>query len=128
MQWVSTFASGASSLGRARRLEVHPEGSGPPSSRGKIRRELPSLYTEALGEKKGKKNLQRLGAAPKVPTVGESEAQLRALGASASGTCGTYTTLERHWDAPGFLLAFEARFAYLKKTPASEVSDGSTCT
>src|SRR2546425_25534 len=59
MQWVSTFASGASSLGRARRLAVHPEDSGPPSSRGKIRRELPSLYTEALGEKKGKNNLQR---------------------------------------------------------------------
>ena len=64
MQWVSTFASGASSLGRARRLEVHPEGSGPPSSRGKIRRELPSLYTEAFGEEKGKNNLQLKSACP----------------------------------------------------------------
>jgi hypothetical protein len=43
-------------------------------------------------------------------------------------TCGTYTTLERHWDAPGFLLALEARLAYLEKTRATEVSDGSTCT
>src|SRR2546427_10182181 len=43
-------------------------------------------------------------------------------------TCGTYTTLERHWDAPGFLLAFKARLAYLEKIPATEVSDGSTCT
>jgi hypothetical protein len=43
-------------------------------------------------------------------------------------TCGTYTTLEQHWDAPGFLLAFEARLAYVEKTPATEVSDGSTCT
>src|SRR5438552_13811600 len=33
--------------------------------RGKIRRELPSLYTEALGKEKGKNNLQRLGTAPK---------------------------------------------------------------
>jgi hypothetical protein len=58
MQWVSTFASGASSLGRTRRLAVHPEDSGPPSSQGKIRRELPSLYTEALRKKKGKDYLQ----------------------------------------------------------------------
>ena len=36
--------------------------------------------------------------------------------------------LERHWHAPGFLLAFEARLAYLEKIPANEVSDGSTCT
>jgi len=42
--------------------------------------------------------------------------------------CGTYTTLERHRDAPGFLLAFEARLAYLEKTSATELSDGSTCT
>ena len=48
---------------------------------------------------------------------------------------GVYTTSderfcakERHWDAPGYLLAFEARLAYLEKTPAAEVSDGSTCT
>jgi len=32
MQWVSTFASGASSLGRPRRLVGHPAESGPPSS------------------------------------------------------------------------------------------------
>ncbi len=36
MQWVSTFAYGASSLGRSRRLEVRPAESGPPSSRGKF--------------------------------------------------------------------------------------------
>src|SRR5690242_9087331 len=45
---------------------------------------------------------------------------------------GTYmrnlTTLEQLWDAPGFLLAFEARLAYLEEIPATEVSDGSTCT
>ena len=28
----------------------------------------------------------------------------------------------------GFLLAFEARLAYLEKTPTTEVSDASTCT
>jgi len=28
----------------------------------------------------------------------------------------------------GFLLAFEVRLAYLEKTPATEVSDGSTST
>src|SRR6267378_328152 len=33
-------------------------------------------------------------------------------------TCGTYTTLERHWDAPGFLLAFEARFSVLREDPS----------
>ena len=43
-------------------------------------------------------------------------------------TWGTYTTLERQWDAPGFLLALEARLGYLEKTSATEVSDGSTCT
>lgn len=42
MQWVSNFASGASSLGRPRRLAGHPAESGPPSSQGNIRRELPS--------------------------------------------------------------------------------------
>jgi hypothetical protein len=31
-------------------------------------------------------------------------------------------------DAPGFLLAFEVRLAYLQEIPATEVSDGSTCT
>src|SRR5277367_6823806 len=41
-QWVSNFASGASSLGRPRRLAGYPAKSGPPSSEGKIRRELPS--------------------------------------------------------------------------------------
>src|SRR5213080_6636 len=43
-------------------------------------------------------------------------------------TCGTYTTLERHWAAPGFLLAFEASLSYLEKISAAEVSDGSTST
>ncbi len=33
-------------------------------------------------------------------------------------TCGTYTALERHWDAPGFLLAFEARFIVLREDPS----------
>ena len=42
VQWVSTFASGAPSLGRPRRLAGYPTESGPPSSQGKIRRELPS--------------------------------------------------------------------------------------
>jgi hypothetical protein len=39
-------------------------------------------------------------------------ASIRLL-AERGTTCGTYTTLERHWDAPGYLLAFEARLAYL---------------
>ncbi len=43
MQWVSTFAYGASSLGRSRRLEVRPAESGPPSSRGKFGENSPHL-------------------------------------------------------------------------------------
>ena len=43
MQWVSTFAYGASSLGRSRRLEVHPAESGPPSSRGTFGENSPHL-------------------------------------------------------------------------------------
>src|SRR5207247_2646060 len=38
-------------LGRPRHLVGHPVESGPPSSQGNIRRELPSLYTEASGRK-----------------------------------------------------------------------------
>src|SRR5260370_22165162 len=54
-QWASTFASGVSSLSRPRRLADHTGDSGPPSSRGKIRRELPSLTREHReGKKEGK--------------------------------------------------------------------------
>src|SRR5437879_4823924 len=38
------------------------------------------------------------------------------------------TRAKRTHYPSGFLLAFEARLAYLEKTPATEVSDGSTCT
>ena len=50
MQWVSTFASGASSLGRSRHLAAYPAASGPPSL-GIIRRELPS-YTKRPQKRK----------------------------------------------------------------------------
>ena len=43
MQWASTFASGASSIGRPRRLVVHPGDSGPPSSQGKFGENSPHL-------------------------------------------------------------------------------------
>jgi hypothetical protein len=42
-----------------------------------------------------------------------------------------HAELTQRWNDTGmrrFLLAFEARLAYLEKTPATEVSDGSTCT
>ena len=51
MQWVSTFASGASSLGRPRRLEVRPADSGPPSSRGKFGENSPHLLGNIEKEK-----------------------------------------------------------------------------
>ncbi len=57
MQWVSTFASGASSLGRARRLAGYPAESGPPSSQGNIRRELPSYTKGTSRREKVRKNL-----------------------------------------------------------------------
>src|SRR5438128_195165 len=60
MQWVSTFAAGASSLGRPRHLAGRPAESGPPNSQGKIRRELPSLYSEALKRKNVNKTFRRL--------------------------------------------------------------------
>ena len=57
MQWVSTFASGASSLGRPRRLAGPPAESGPPSSQGNIRRELPSYTKGTSRREKVRKNL-----------------------------------------------------------------------
>src|SRR6266436_1232636 len=36
MPWASAFASGASTLGRSRRLAVHPDDLGRPRSRGKF--------------------------------------------------------------------------------------------
>jgi len=57
MQWVSTFASGASSLGRARCLTGYPAESGPPSSQGNIRRELPSYTKGTSRREKVRKNL-----------------------------------------------------------------------
>jgi hypothetical protein len=60
MQLVSTFASGASSLGRPRRLVGHPFESVPPSSQGNIRRELPSLYSEALKKKNVSKKIAEI--------------------------------------------------------------------
>jgi len=55
MQWVSTFASGASSLGRPRRLVDHPAESGPPSSRGTFGENSPHIYKEHPGRKKQEK-------------------------------------------------------------------------
>ena len=55
MQWVSTFASGASSLGRSRRLEVRPAESGPPSSRGKFGENSPHLLGNIEDGKSKKK-------------------------------------------------------------------------
>ena len=57
MQWVSTFASGASSLGRPRRLAVGP---GPPTSRGKFG-ETPHLLGNIEMAKPEKKSFARLG-------------------------------------------------------------------
>jgi hypothetical protein len=44
-----------------------------PCSREYVAR-TPLTYTEALGTKKGKNNLQRMGIVPRVPIVGESDA------------------------------------------------------
>src|SRR6266404_2396595 len=55
MQWVSTFASGASSLGRPRRLAGHPAESGPPSSRGRFGENSPHIYKEHPEGKNGEK-------------------------------------------------------------------------
>src|SRR2546430_15859200 len=62
MQWVSTFASGASSLGRSRRLEVRPAESGPPSSRGKFGENSPHLLGNIEKEKSKKVFSERLGS------------------------------------------------------------------
>jgi hypothetical protein len=43
MQWVSTFVSGASSLGRPRRLVVRPGDLAPQGSRGKSGQESPHI-------------------------------------------------------------------------------------
>ena len=54
MQWVSTCAYGASSLGRSRRLEVRPAESGPPSSRGRFGENSPHLLGNIEKEKSKK--------------------------------------------------------------------------
>jgi hypothetical protein len=60
MQWVSTFASGASSLGRPRRLVGHPSESGSPSSQGTFGENSPHL----LGNiEKGKSEKKSFGEA-----------------------------------------------------------------
>src|SRR6267142_69203 len=56
MQWVSTFAYGASSLGRSRRLEVRPAESGPPSSRGTFGENSPHLLGNIEKGKSKKKS------------------------------------------------------------------------
>ena len=61
MQWVSTFAYGASSLGRSRRLEVRPAESGPPSSRGKFGENAPHLLGNIEKGKSKKVFSERLG-------------------------------------------------------------------
>src|SRR5437016_12298416 len=61
MQWVSTFAYGASSLGRSRRLEVRPAESGPPSSRGKFGENAPHLLGNIVKGKSKKVFSERLG-------------------------------------------------------------------
>ena len=61
MQWVSTFAYGASSLGRSRRLEVRPAESGPPSSRGKFGENSPHLLGNIEKGKSKKVFSERLG-------------------------------------------------------------------
>ena len=55
MQWVSTFASGASSLGRPRRLAGHPAESGPPSPQGTFGENSPHIYKEHPEGKNGEK-------------------------------------------------------------------------
>ena len=57
MQWVSTFASGASSLGRARRLVGHPAELRPPSSQGKFGENSPHLLGNIEKGKSEKKSL-----------------------------------------------------------------------
>ena len=54
MQWVSTFASGAPSLGRPRYLAGHPAKSGPPSPRGHSAR-TPLIYIRNIQKGKTKK-------------------------------------------------------------------------
>ena len=61
MQWVSTFAYGASSLGRSRRLEVRPAESSPPSSRGKFGENSPHLLGNIEKGKSKKVFSERLG-------------------------------------------------------------------
>src|SRR2546427_11119213 len=59
MQWVSTFASGASSLGRARRLAVHPEDSGTTKLPGGNSARTPLIYIRNI--QKGKSEKKSLG-------------------------------------------------------------------
>jgi hypothetical protein len=58
MQWVSTFASGASSLGRTRRLVGHPAESDPLSSGGKFGANSPHLLGN-IEKGKSKKKFSR---------------------------------------------------------------------
>ena len=55
MQWVSTFACGAPSLGRPRCLTVHPAESGPPSPLGIFGENSPHIYKEHPEGKNGEK-------------------------------------------------------------------------
>jgi hypothetical protein len=64
MQWVSTFASGASSLGRSRRLAGHLAESGPPSWENSVR--TPLIYIRNIQRGKSKKKSLRKPKFPKV--------------------------------------------------------------
>ena len=55
MQWVSTFACGAPSLGRPRYLTAHPAESGPPSPQGTFGENSPHIYKEHPEGKNGEK-------------------------------------------------------------------------
>jgi len=58
MQWVSTFASGASSLGRPRRLAWYPAESGSPSFQRKFGENSPHLLGNIEKGKSEKKSLR----------------------------------------------------------------------
>jgi hypothetical protein len=56
MQWVSTFASGASSLGRSRRLAVTRLNRVRQAPRGKLDENSPHIYRGPKKEKRKQKN------------------------------------------------------------------------
>jgi hypothetical protein len=58
VQWVSTFACGAPSLGRPRCLTVHPAESGPPSPQGTFGENSPHLLGNIETGKSKKKSLR----------------------------------------------------------------------